>query len=91
MPTPLPPTPKTPRPLPHKPKEPRPLTEKLMARISRIIEKSNGKHTRQTLANAIGKGRNDVAEYLLGFRAAPSSETTLKMLEWANRHDPRKK
>lgn len=88
---PQPPTPIITKPPIHKPgPEGRPLTTKLMARVQRIIDQSKGKLTRQGLADDIGKGRNEVAEYLGGFRSAPNSEITLRMLAWADKHTPKK-
>lgn len=66
-----------------------PLTDALMKRITRIIDNSDGKLTRAMLADAIGKRYQDAVEYLRGFRSRPNSEITLRLLRWADKHDPK--
>lgn len=62
-----------------------------MKRIRRIIERSNGAITHQSLADAVGKARNEITEYLNVGRSAPNSETTLRLLRWAGKAEKKGK
>jgi len=58
-----------------------------MKRIVEIIEGSEGRLTRASLARDIGKGPTEVSEWIRGDRSTPLSETTLMLRDWADRHD----
>lgn len=68
-------------------REARPLTQKLMARAARILDKSDGKLTRAAFAKAIGKSYSETVEYLAGFRSAPNSEVTLRIVRFVEKHE----
>lgn len=79
------------KPLATSKQRPRPLTDALLARVSKIIEESNGKHTRASLARDLGKPLPNISEWLIGYRSAPSSENTLELLAWANKNEKRRR
>lgn len=90
---PLPPQPLIKRPLaaPKNEHADRPLTNALMARVQAIIDDSEGKHTRASLARDLGKVPQVLTEYLSGYRATPNSETTLALVEWCEKNEKRRR
>lgn len=87
---PQPPTPRLTRPLaqPKVPHAQRPLTTEIMQRIRKVIEDSNGALNCVTIAQDIDAHKNQVVEWISGFRAAPGSERFAELCRWLAQHDP---
>lgn len=88
---PLPPQPLIKRPLaaPKSDHAERPLTNSLMARVQAIIDASEGKHTRASVARDLGKVAQVITEWMAGYRASPNSESTLALVEWCEKNEKR--
>lgn len=84
---PQPPTPRQTRPLAQPKPQARPLTTEIIQRIRRVVEKSDGAITYETMAAEMGASRAQIAEWVGGYRSAPNSESMIQLCRWLAKRD----
>lgn len=67
----------------------RPITMAVMGRLSQIIEDSDGKLTRQSVAAALGVPVANLTEWIGGYRSAPGAERLGQMIVFGMQKDRR--
>lgn len=86
---PLPPKPKLTRaPAKTQPESKNPITTEIMQRIRRVIAKSDGQITIQTIAEELDIPRQACSEYISCSRATPGGDRFAKFFIWIHKHDP---
>lgn len=83
------------RPLTHnpskRPAKPKPETARLMKRLRKVIDDSNGEITQEVVAKEIGVVKTVISEWMAMRRSLPNSESTLAILLFVSKHEAKSK